>query len=130
MLLINRWTFVALGALVLLATGTLADDKKEGTKEEPKKAEALHYTGKVTDKDTGKPIAGATVTVRRSLLRDPELKQENPVIEETKHKTDAEGKYEFTIPPEQVAKRYLYIELDVEAPDYAPQRNFGYALSM
>jgi hypothetical protein len=34
------------------------------------------------------------------------------------------------IPPEQVAERYLYIELDVEHPDYADQKNFGYALSM
>ena len=51
-------------------------------------------------------------------------------MEETKHKTDAEGKYSFTIPPDQVAKRYLYIELDVEAPNYAPRKHFGYALSM
>jgi RNA polymerase sigma factor (sigma-70 family) len=92
--------------------------------------ETLHYSGKVTDKDTGKPIAGATVTVRRSLLGDPELKEQNPIMEETKHTTDAEGKYSFTIPPEQTSKRYLYIELDVEHPDYAPQKGFGYALSM
>src|SRR5262249_32082230 len=51
-------------------------------------------------------------------------------IEETKHKTDADGKYSFTIPPEQSSKRYLYVELDVEHPDYAPQKRFGYALSM
>src|SRR5262249_53720880 len=38
--------------------------------------------------------------------------------------------YSFTIPPEQTAERYLYIELDVEHPDYAPQKRFGYALSM
>jgi beta-lactamase regulating signal transducer with metallopeptidase domain/protocatechuate 3,4-dioxygenase beta subunit len=126
-------------AAVRLDAGTPADDKKEPpvkqtpketAKGEPAKNEALKYTGKVTDKDTGKPIEGATVTVRRSLLGDPEAKQENEIIEETKHKTDAEGKYSFIIPPEQVAKRYLYIELDVEAPDHAPQKHFGYALSM
>ena len=52
------------------------------------------------------------------------------MLAETKHTTDAEGKYSFTIPPEQTAQRYLYIELDVEHPDYAPQKGFGYALSM
>jgi uncharacterized GH25 family protein len=84
----------------------------------------------VTDKDTGKPLAGATVTVRRSLLGDPEREDRNPVLEETKHTTDADGKYSFVIPPEQSSQRYLYIELDVEHPDYAPQKGFGYALSM
>src|SRR5262249_27294182 len=111
---------------------------REDPKDVPKAAlpatpaanETLHYAGKVTDKDTGKPIAGATVTVRRSLLGDPTEKEENRVIEETKHTTDAEGKYAFTIPPEQTSKRYLYIELDVEHPDYAPRKHFGYALSM
>ena len=75
-------------------------------------------------------IAGATVVVRRSLLEDPEEKEHNRIIEETKHTTDAEGKYSFTIPPEQVAERYLYIELDVEHPSYATRAGFGYALSM
>jgi beta-lactamase regulating signal transducer with metallopeptidase domain/uncharacterized GH25 family protein len=143
------WSFAAtLAALVVLAAvaavrldaGVLADDKKETpAKEAPKEAakdkpadkgETLHYTGRVTDKATGKPIAGATVTVRRSLYGDPNVKVEDQVVEETKHPTDAEGKYQFTIPPEQSAQRYLYIELDVEHPEYAPRKRFGYALSM
>src|SRR5205823_662282 len=74
--------------------------------------------------------AGATVTVRRSLYGDPERKQDDMIVQETKHTTDADGKYSFVIPPEQSSQRYLYIELDVEHPDYAPQKNFGYALSM
>jgi beta-lactamase regulating signal transducer with metallopeptidase domain len=94
------------------------------------KGETLNYTGKVVDKDTKKPIAGAVVVVRRSLLGDPERQERNPVIEETKHTTDAEGRYAFTIPPKQSCERYLYIELDFEHPDYAPQKGFGYALSM
>src|SRR5262249_38084380 len=55
---------------------------------------------------------------------------ENKVIQETKHKTDAAGQYRFTIPPEQSAERYMYIELDVEHPEYATQAGFGYALGM
>jgi beta-lactamase regulating signal transducer with metallopeptidase domain len=109
-----------------------APPQKETPQEAPKEAqqgETLTYTGKVTEKGTGKPIPGATVTVRRSLYGDPTVQGEK-VLQETKHQTDAEGKYRFTLPPEQVAERYLYIELDVEHPDYAPRGRFGYALSM
>lgn len=107
-----------------------APAKADAPKTDAPKAEALHYSGKVFDKETKKGISGATVTVRRSLLGDPEEKEPNRIVEETKHKTDSDGKYEFNIPPDQVAKRYLYIELDVEAPGYAPRKHFGYALSM
>lgn len=140
------WNVVAtLGALTLLAAvaavrldarapekaDALAKEApKEKPKEEPKKVEALHYTGIVKDKDTGKPLEGAVVTVRRSILGDPEATERNPVLEETKHTTDKDGKYSFTIPPEQASKRYLYIELDAEHPDCAPQKGFGYALGM
>jgi hypothetical protein len=88
--------------------------------------EALNYTGTVKDKDTDKPIAGATVVVRRSVYKS----EENKVLQETRHTTEADGTYSFTIPPEQVAESHLYIELDVEHPDYATRAGFGYALSM
>jgi hypothetical protein len=88
--------------------------------------QGLTHSGKVTDKTTGEPIAAATVTVRRSIVSSWEERQ----LQETKHQTDAEGNYTFTIPPEQVAERYLYIELDVVHPDYAPQKGFGYSLGM
>jgi uncharacterized GH25 family protein len=128
----------AAGLLVALATVRLdaraADAPKPAPKEtarkEAEKGETLHYTGKVVEKETGKPIAGAVVTVRRSLLGDPELKERKPVLQETKHTTDAQGKYSFVIPPEQSSQRYLYIELDVEHPDYPAQKGFGYALGM
>ena len=88
--------------------------------------ETLNYTGTVRDKNTNKPIAGATVVVRRSVLSA----QENRVLQETRHTTGADGTYAFTIPPEQVSERLLYIELDVEHPGYATRAGFGYALSM
>ncbi|HKB40224.1 MAG TPA: M56 family metallopeptidase [Gemmataceae bacterium] len=105
------------------------EDKKD-TPAAPAKGEKLEYGGRVTDKETGKPIEGATVTVRRSLLGDKRYPGENKILEESKHKTDAAGKYHFTIPAEQSAERSLYIELDVEHPDYAPKAGFGYALGM
>jgi hypothetical protein len=96
-------------------------------KVEAPKMETLHYTGKVKEIGTGKPIAGAAVTVRRSILK---RNSDNTILEETRHTTDSNGEYSFTIPPEQVAERYLYIELDVDHPDHATQAGFGYALSM
>jgi beta-lactamase regulating signal transducer with metallopeptidase domain len=101
------------------------DAAKTGGAPEPA-GETLRYSGMVKDKDTGKPIAGATVVVRRSLLKS----DENRVLQETRHTTAADGTYAFSIPPEQAAERYLYIELDVEHPDYATRANFGYALGM
>ena len=88
--------------------------------------ETLNYTGTVKDKETGKPIAGATVVVRRSVYKS----EENRVLQETRHTTGADGTYSLTIPPEQVAEPDLYIELDVEHPDYATRAGFGYSLTM
>jgi beta-lactamase regulating signal transducer with metallopeptidase domain/protocatechuate 3,4-dioxygenase beta subunit len=118
-------------AVIRLDAAAAADDKKETptqeTAKETPKGKAIKYTGRVFDKESGKNIAGATVTVRRSTYGDPNNER---VIEETKHKTNAEGKYSFLIPPEQAAERYLYIELDVEAPGYAPRGSFGYSFAM
>jgi beta-lactamase regulating signal transducer with metallopeptidase domain/protocatechuate 3,4-dioxygenase beta subunit len=134
------WTLaVTLGAVVLLGAvatvrldaGAPADDKKEPEKKAaPKdkpKGEPINYTGKVFDKDTNKGIKGATVTVRRTTYGDPKGEK---TLQETKHQTDADGKYSFVIPPEQAAEHYLYIELDVEAPNYAPRSHFGYSFAM
>jgi beta-lactamase regulating signal transducer with metallopeptidase domain len=131
------WTAAAAltTALLLLAVASVrldarAEDKKETTKDAPKDAavgKPISYTGLVFDKVTKKPIEGATVTVRRSLYGDH---IGTKTVQETKHKSNAEGKYSFTIPPEQAAERYLYIELDVEAPGYAPRSHFGYSFAM
>ena len=133
------WTagvaLVAVGLLAGLSAVRLTaadapkpDDKKpdaaEPADKDAPKPETLNYFGVVTDKDTKKPIAGATVVVRRSTSND------RVVMEESKHTTDAAGKYTFVIPPEQTARRDLYIELDVEHPEYAPAKGFGYALGM
>lgn len=92
----------------------------------PAEGETLHYTGIILDKETGQGIADATVVVRRSKYTS----EENEILSETRHTTNAEGKYSFEIPPEQVAVSSLYIELDVDHADYAAQKGFGYALSM
>ncbi|WP_165068024.1 M56 family metallopeptidase [Paludisphaera rhizosphaerae] len=118
--------------VVLIASGLRLDAappaKEEAAVQDAAKpaGETLHYKGTVRDKDTGKPIAGAAVTVRRS----DSLYLENRVIEESRHTTAADGTYEFTIPPEQTAVPRLRIELDVSHPDYATREGFGYALGV
>jgi beta-lactamase regulating signal transducer with metallopeptidase domain/protocatechuate 3,4-dioxygenase beta subunit len=118
-------------AAVRLDAASPADDKKESAKQEEAKdkpkGEPIKYTGRVFDKHTDKNIPGAVVTVRRATYGDPKGER---VIEETKHETNAEGKYTFTVPPEQAAERYLYIELDVAARGYAPRSHFGYSFAM
>jgi protocatechuate 3,4-dioxygenase beta subunit len=101
------------------------------------RGERLKYSGKVVNSSTGKPIEGATVTVRRFILEDPERKGQkrpaaprgSPADVQTKYKTDAEGNYSFFIQPGQSAQRHLYLELTVEHPDYAGKRALGDALS-
>jgi beta-lactamase regulating signal transducer with metallopeptidase domain/protocatechuate 3,4-dioxygenase beta subunit len=118
-------------AVVRLDAAAPSDDKKETPKQDAAKdkpkAEAVTYTGRVFDKDTDKNIPGAVVTVRRSVYADH---MPHRVIEESKHTTNADGKYTFTIPAEQAAEYYLYIELDVECRGYAPRKHFGYSFAM
>lgn len=103
--------------------------KARQSKEQPAAAkteptEMLHYTGTVVDKDAGKGIPNATVIVRRFEF----MSEGTNVLAETRHKTDAEGKYSFEIPPEQIAIPRMSIELHVAHDDYAGQIGF-YVLS-
>ncbi len=66
-------------AAVRLDARAPADDKKEPPKDAPKNAatgKPISYTGLVFDKVTKKPIAGATVTVRRTTYGDPSRREE------------------------------------------------------
>ncbi len=123
------WTVAAaVVASAAIVAASPADDPPVVAAGPAARGKALNYSGTVKDKETGRPIAGATVTVRRSAYNSGN--DGNRVIEETRHVTDAAGAYRFTIPPEQVAERALYVELDLEHPDYATRAGFGYALSM
>jgi beta-lactamase regulating signal transducer with metallopeptidase domain/5-hydroxyisourate hydrolase-like protein (transthyretin family) len=100
---------------------------KDPSKGEAAKAGAIEYKCQVVDRATGKPIAGANVAIRRSeWMKDQSLRP----IEVSRHTTDAEGRFSVTIPPEQVAVPSLYLQLDVEHPDYAGTKGGGYSLAM
>lgn len=86
----------------------------------------LQYGGTIVDKRTGKPIEGAKVRIIRSVSSSAERRS----LRTTEHTTDEEGRYEFTVPPEESKERALYIELEAEHPDYAAIGPMGYAMSM
>ena len=80
-------------------------------------AEALTFTGQVTDYLTGKPIAGATVIVRRETM-DPMDWRKHRIIGEQNFATDAAGKYTFTIPPEQAHESLFFVEIEASHAGY------------
>ena len=87
-------------------------------------SKSVEHSGVVIDADTGKPVSGVTVTVTRMESRDW---QELAVTESI---TDDNGKYTFTIPPDQLKERLLYIMFDIDHPDYARRHcgSYGYGM--
>lgn len=85
---------------------------------------AVTHSGVIVDAFTDKPIPGATVIVTRMNSGDW---RELAVTESI---TDANGKYTFTIPPDQLKQRLLYIMFDLRHPEYAPRHcgSYGYGM--
>ena len=77
------------------------------------------YVGRVTDKDTGRPIAGASVLVSMAIIEEPLTAFGPPKsLADVELTTDAEGTYRFTISPEQMATPSLHLSLGVHQPGY------------
>lgn len=85
----------------------------------------ITYTGTVVERETGKPIAGATVKVWRELSRRDPKTGKFIVLETTEHLSDEEGHYSFTLPPEQLAHSSLIIEVEAFHPNYQPKNRSG-----
>ena len=85
---------------------------------------SAEHSGVVVDADTGKPIAGVTVTVTRMQSHDWRE------LAITKSVTDENGRYSFTIPPDQLSQRSLYIMFDIDHPNYARRHcgSYGYGM--
>jgi beta-lactamase regulating signal transducer with metallopeptidase domain/5-hydroxyisourate hydrolase-like protein (transthyretin family) len=87
-------------------------------------AGSVEHSGQVLDLETKAPIAGATVVCTRLSSKDwTELAI-------TESKTDANGRYTFSIPPEQLKDRFLYLLFDLRHEDYAPVHCGSYSYSM
>ena len=102
----------------------VADDEKDTVAKTDDSEKSAEHTGVVVDADTGNPVAGVTVTVTRLESYDW---QELGV---TKSLTDENGRYRFTIPPEQLKLPLLYILFDIDHPQYAERHCGSYSYGM
>jgi peroxiredoxin len=85
-------------------------------------AKGLTLAGRVVEKDSKRPIEGATVLVVRSLAGPP---SENPPpwIGESRVKSDANGRFELVFPPEQLANHRLAIRIArVSHPEFVSRK--------
>lgn len=87
-------------------------------------AESVEHSGVVVDAQSGDPIEGATVVVTRMNSSDWR------VLDSTESITDADGKYTFEIPPDQLKQRLLYILFDLRHPAYVDRHCGSYGYSM
>ena len=85
---------------------------------------SVEHSGHIVDAKTGEPIEGAKVIVTRMKSKDWSE------IEVTESTTDADGKYTFTIPPDQLKLPSLYIMFDLRHEDFAPRHCGSYSYSM
>lgn len=110
-------------------TTTSQEIKASDTAKEKALPAPITYKGKVLERGTKKPIAGAVVIVSHQLSRDPKTDQWIE-LEMTEHTSDEQGNYSFTLPPEQVAESSLYLEVNARHPNYQPKGDSGYSHSM
>lgn len=83
-----------------------------------------NYHGWVYDDETGRPLEGAMVVVRR---RDAGA-AEDRVLQESLHVTDVAGHYSFALLPEHLANVWLFLEFDVGHPQYASKTGVSCSL--
>ncbi len=88
-----------------------------------KQAQGVSFQGRVVDLDDDRPIEGAEVVVERSVLI-PFGEPEPGWAGRTKLRTDAQGRFTITFPPEQVAEPRIQIALTVNHPDYVSRQAY------
>ena len=133
----SAWAIAAASAAALLMVGASGLRLDASPQEKPavpaaaqpskpaaeiKSPGARTWDGTIVDKETGRPIAGAKVLVRISSSRDAKTNAWRD-LRDVVSETGADGKYQFTISPEEAADRYLYVNLEVDQPDHV--RYFG-----
>ncbi len=84
-------------------------------------------SGQVIEKEGGKPVAGAVVTLAWSDAMTgwtgPNGEIPPPVLGVNTTRTDADGRYRLTVPPERIANHVIgHVVVRVEHPDFVPRR--------
>jgi Carboxypeptidase regulatory-like domain len=86
------------------------------------------FSGRVVDLENGKPVKAASVNVVRSITgADP--RSLPPWAGESTVRTDADGRFRLTFPPEQVAERRLSVILRIAHPGFVSRKSNGVALA-
>ena len=111
----RRWArSVLLVGLLLAGHRAAAQEAKSG--------DGIALSGRVVEVDIGFPVKGATVIVDRSIRgADPRTRQ--PWVGEETIRTDADGRFRLTFPPEQVSERRLTILLRIKHPDFISRKS-------
>ena len=84
------------------------------------------FTGRVMDKTSHEPIAGAVVHVQSEISSATEHR----VVQETAVTTDGDGHFQFVVPPEVATNRAAYLNFEVTHTNYARRPWDGYSLAM
>ena len=117
-----KQTKVPREAQVALAEPGLQPNEREQAANSPS---GFRVQGHVVDPD-GKPMAGTTVTIRRLTLMDRVRTLAARALQLAEVTTDADGRYEFDIPADQLPKPYLgyfdhvpdWIQIAAKSPGY------------
>jgi protocatechuate 3,4-dioxygenase beta subunit len=123
---------VVVSGLLLAGLASIGDDISASspahqTADERKASEPSLLSGRVIEKDGGKPVAGAAVTIAWSDAMagwtGPNGEIPPPVLGENTTRTDGDGRYRLPVPPERIADRPIgHLVVRVGHPDFVPRR--------
>ena len=94
-----------------------------GAEDKAEPGQGVSFDGHVVELETGKSVAGASILVER-LVRGADPRSIPPWAGESTIRTDADGRFRLTFPPEQVADRRLSITLRVTQPGFIPRKSW------
>lgn len=88
-------------------------------------SEEIEFTGRVIDKEIGKPVVGATVVVTRKL-RMARIGERPGWVGDTTLMTDADGRFTIPLSHEQVSDPRLELAVSrVAHPEFVTRKGFG-----
>jgi peroxiredoxin len=84
-------------------------------------AEGVTFAGRVVELESGRPLAGASVIMERSI-RGAEPGIDPPWAASSTTTTDAEGRFRLSFPPEQAAERGFCFALRIKRPGFVSRK--------
>ena len=116
----------AVTATILLAGLLFAGPAAMATDLSP--ARDVAFSGRVIERETGKPVEGAEIILERSI-RGSAARTLPAWAGESVIRTDAEGKFRLEFPAEQVAERRLCIAMRIRHPGFIGRTSRRVALA-